>query len=133
MRNGKANSVALELTVVRQLCLHRRRRDPHGSVPEQAWAPKTELPFLPHIFSRQEVRQLLIAAGRFQHRNVGPVLMRMLLLILYCTGLRSPIRTFRASVSKNTPPTRLSPYSRPRIAKRCRCISSQPKATCSTS
>jgi integrase len=80
--------VAQELTVVRQLCLHRRRRDPHGFVPEQAWAPKTELPFLPYIFSRQEVHRLLIAADRYRRRNFGPVLMRTLLLILYCTGLR---------------------------------------------
>jgi integrase/recombinase XerD len=86
--NRKGNTVAQELTVVRQLCLHRRRRDPHGFVPEQAWAPKTELPFLPYIFSRQEVCRLLIAAGRHRRRNVGPVLMRTLLLILYCTGLR---------------------------------------------
>jgi len=86
--NRKGNTVAQELTVVRQLCLHRRRRDPHGFVPEQAWAPKTELPFLPYIFSRQEVYRLLIAAGRHRRRNVGPVLMRTLLLILYCTGLR---------------------------------------------
>ena len=84
----KGNTVALELTVVRQLCLHRRRRDPHGFVPEQAWAPKTELPFLPYIFSRQEVHRLLLAADRYRHRNVDPVLMRTLLLILYCTGLR---------------------------------------------
>jgi integrase/recombinase XerD len=86
--NRKGNTVAQELTVVRQLCLHRRRRDPHGFVPEQAWAPKTELPFLPYIFSRQEVCRLLSAAGRHRRRNVGPVLMRTLLLILYCTGLR---------------------------------------------
>jgi len=86
--NRKGNTVAQELTVVRQLCLHRRRRDPHGFVPEQAWAPKTELPFLPYIFSRQEVRRLLIAASHYRGRNVGPVLMRTLLLILYCTGLR---------------------------------------------
>jgi integrase/recombinase XerD len=86
--NRKGNTVAQELTVVRQLCLHRRRCDPHGFVPEQAWAPKTELPFLPYIFSRQEVHRLLIAAGRHRRRNIGPVLMRTLLLILYCTGLR---------------------------------------------
>lgn len=86
--NRKGNTVAQELTVVRQLCLHRRRRDPHGFVPEQAWAPKTELPFLPYIFSRQEVHRLLIAADRYRRRNFGPVLMRTLLLILYCTGLR---------------------------------------------
>jgi integrase/recombinase XerD len=86
--NRKGNTVAQELTVVRQLCLHRRRHDPHGFVPEQAWAPKTELPFLPYIFSRQEVHRLLVAAGRHRRRNIGPVLMRTLLLILYCTGLR---------------------------------------------
>jgi integrase/recombinase XerD len=86
--NRKGNTVAQELTVVRQLCLHRRRRDPHGFVPEQAWAPKTALPFLPYIFSHQEVHRLLIAASHFQRRTIGPVLMRILLLILYCTGLR---------------------------------------------
>jgi integrase len=86
--NRKGNTVSQELSVVRQLCLHRRRRDPRGFVPEQTWAPKTELPFLPYIFSRQEVRRLLTAAGHCQRRNVGPVLMRTLLLILYCTGLR---------------------------------------------
>jgi integrase/recombinase XerD len=84
----KANTVATELQVVRQFCLHRRRSDPHGFVPERAWAPKTELPFLPYIFSRQEVRRLLRAASRFERRNFGPVLMRTLLLVLYCTGLR---------------------------------------------
>lgn len=86
--NRKGNTVALELSVVRQLCLHRRRRDPHGFVPEQAWAPKTELPFLPYIFSRQQVHRLLVAASRYRRRNIGPVLMRVLLLTLYCTGLR---------------------------------------------
>jgi integrase/recombinase XerD len=84
----KANTIATDLQVVRQFCLYRRRSDPHGFVPERAWAPKTELPFLPYIFSRQEVRRLLRAASRFERRNVGPVLMRTLLLVLYCTGLR---------------------------------------------
>jgi integrase/recombinase XerD len=55
--NRKGNTVAMELTVVRQLCLHRRRRDPDGFVPERAWAPKTELPFLPSIFSPHEVHR----------------------------------------------------------------------------
>lgn len=86
--NRKGNTVAFELSVVRQLCLHRRRRDPRGFVPEQAWAPRTELPFLPYIFSRQDVRRLLRAASGFRRRNFGPILMRALLLVLYCTGLR---------------------------------------------
>src|SRR5258708_37005812 len=88
MENGKGNGVAMELTVVRQLCLHRRRRDPDGFVPERAWAPKTELPFLPSIFSPQEVHRLLVGAAHYQHRNLDPVLMRTLLLELYCPCLR---------------------------------------------
>lgn len=84
----KTNTVSQDFSVVHQLCLHRRRRDPSGFVPERGWVSKTTLPFLPHIFSQQEVRQLLRAAGRLRRRNFSPVLMRTLLLVLYCTGLR---------------------------------------------
>lgn len=86
--NRKAVSIAMEFAVVRQLCLFRRRRDPRGFVPERAWAPKTEMPFLPYIFSRAEIRQALVAADHYKHRRVSPRLMRTLMLILYCTGLR---------------------------------------------
>jgi site-specific recombinase XerD len=84
----KANSIAMEFAVVRQLCLHRRRRDPHGFVPERAWAPKTELPFLPYIFSHKEVRQILAAAKRYDRGGITPRLIHTLILVLYCTGLR---------------------------------------------
>jgi integrase/recombinase XerD len=86
--NRKAVSIAMEFAVVRQLCLYRRRRDPRSFVPERAWAPKTEMPFLPHIFSRAEVRRVLAAAEHYEHRRASPRLMRTLILILYCTGLR---------------------------------------------
>lgn len=86
--NRKAVSIAMEFAVVRQLCLYRRRRDPRSFVPERAWAPKTEMPFLPYIFSRAEVRRVLVAADHYKHRRVSPRLMRTLILILYCTGLR---------------------------------------------
>jgi len=84
----KANSVATELTVVRQLCLYRRRLDPDAFVPDPSWAPKGKLPFTPYVFSHKQVKQLLRAAEKYFHANVGPKLMRTLLLILYCTGLR---------------------------------------------
>jgi integrase/recombinase XerD len=84
----KANSIASELGAIRQLCLYRRRRDPRAFVPDPGWAPKRKLPFAPHVFSPKEVSQLLRAAERYRHANVGPELMRTLLLILYCTGLR---------------------------------------------
>jgi integrase/recombinase XerD len=84
----KANSIASELGPIRQLCLYRRRRDPHAFVPDPGSAPKRKLPFTPYVFSHKEVNQLLRAAERYRHANVGPELMRTLLLILYCTGLR---------------------------------------------
>ena len=85
----KPVTVALELGVLRQLCLYRRRTDPHGFVPGREWAPQcAESHFLPYIFSREEVRALVDAAGVHHGRNLGAVTLRTLLLILYCTGLR---------------------------------------------
>ena len=85
----KPVSVALELGVIRQLCLYRRRSDPQGFVPGRQWAPQsTESHFLPYVFSRAEVRALIDAAGKLPHRNLTPATLRTLLLILYCTGLR---------------------------------------------
>lgn len=78
----------LELGLLRHLCLYRRRRDRGGFVPEQAWAPQTESPFAPHVFSHAEIRQLLDAASRHQGRNIWAGMLHTLLLILYCTGLR---------------------------------------------
>jgi integrase len=57
-------------------------------VPERAWVPKTELPFLPYIFSHREVRQILAAAQRYDRGGITPRLIHTLILVLYCTGLR---------------------------------------------
>jgi len=84
----KPVTVATDLGAIRQLCLHRRRRDPTGFVPEHAWAPQTESRYVPYIFSREEIRRLVDAAGRHRGRNIWAGMLRSLLLILYCTGLR---------------------------------------------
>jgi len=86
----KPVTVALELGVIRQLCLYRRRSDPQGFVPGREWAPQcAESHFLPYVFSREEVRALVEAAGQLHvHRNLTAATLRTLLLILYCTGLR---------------------------------------------
>jgi len=85
----KPVTVALELGVIRQLCLYRRRSDPQGFVPGREWAPQSaESHFLPYVFSREEVRALVDAAGKHAHRNLTATTLRTLLLILYCTGLR---------------------------------------------
>jgi site-specific recombinase XerD len=84
----KPVSCGLELGVLRQLCLYRRRRDPQAFVPEQAYAPQTESPFAPYVFSHAQIRRLLQAASRHNVRNIWAGMLHTLLLILYCTGLR---------------------------------------------
>lgn len=85
----KPMTVALELGVLRQLCLYRRRSDPQGFVPGREWGPRpSQSHFLPYVFSDKEVRALIDAAGTQHGRNLGAATLRTLLLILYCTGLR---------------------------------------------
>jgi integrase/recombinase XerD len=84
----KAVTLANEFGVVRQLCLFRRRRDPSGHVPEQALAPVKESIFLPYVFSHDEVRRILALAVSHQGRFIGASMLRTLILVLYCTGLR---------------------------------------------
>src|SRR4029077_20673438 len=84
----KAVTLGNEFGVIRQLCLYRRRRDPSSYVPEHALAPIKESIFLPYIFSHDEVRRLLAAATSHQGRFIGAPMLRALVLVLYCTGLR---------------------------------------------
>ena len=93
----KAVTVGNEFGVVRQLCLYRRRRDPSGYVPEHALAPIKESVFLPYIFTYEEVRQLLAAATAHHGRFIWSAMLRTLMLVLYCTGMRlgEPSRQFR--------------------------------------
>ena len=84
----KAVTVGNEFGVVRQLCLYRRRRDPSSYVPEHALAPVKESVFLPYIFSHDEVRRLLAAATAHQGRFIWSGMLRTLILVLYCTGMR---------------------------------------------
>lgn len=84
----KAVTVGTEFGVVRQLCLYRRRRDPSSYVPEHALAPVKESVFLPYIFTHDEVRQLLAAATAHKGRFIWSTMLRTLMLVLYCTGMR---------------------------------------------
>lgn len=89
MDGRKAISVAVEMSVMRQLCLFLRRRDPTCVVPGRAWAPQsTESSFLPHLFSEQEIRTLLESATRLRYAPLRPAATRAMILVLYCTGLR---------------------------------------------
>ena len=75
--------------VVRKFCLFLRRRDPDSFVPDRDLAPRVyESHHLPHIFSPAEIRILLEEIGKMQHPFRSRTY-RALLLILYCTGLRT--------------------------------------------
>jgi integrase/recombinase XerD len=84
----KAVTVGNEFGVVRQLCLFRRRYDPTSYVPEHAVAPVKESTFLPYIFSHHDVRRILDLAASHQGRFIWATMLRTLILVLYCTGLR---------------------------------------------
>lgn len=59
-------------------------------VPLPATPPKRLPPFVPYIYSRDELRLLLDTAGRYQQgeSSFDPVTFRTMLLLLYATGLR---------------------------------------------
>jgi integrase/recombinase XerD len=80
--------VANEFGVIRQLCLYRRRHDPSSFVPEHALAPVKESVFLPYIFSHEQVRQIIAAASVHHGRFIWAPMLRALILVLYCTGVR---------------------------------------------
>lgn len=84
----KAVTLANEFGVIRQLCLFRRRRDPTSYVPEHSWAPVKESTFFPYIFSQEEVRRILAAASAYEGPAIWASMLRRLVLVLYCTGLR---------------------------------------------
>ena len=85
----KAISVAVDLQVIRQFCLFRRRKDPTAFVPGVDWAPPVqESHFVPHIFTASDIKLMVRACSSltpWAQYNRG---IRMLLLVLYCTGMR---------------------------------------------
>jgi len=84
----KAVTVGNEFGVIRQLCLYRRRRDPSCYVPEHALAPVKESVFLPYIFTDDDIRRILAAASGHKGRYIWGAMLRTLILVLYCTGIR---------------------------------------------
>lgn len=95
----KPVTATVELGVLRQFGLFRRRSDPRTVVPERDWAPQAAVSeFLPHIFSPAELGQLLRGAAAWRGPHLRAVTLRTLLVILYCTGLR-PGEAVRLDVS----------------------------------
>ncbi len=84
----KPVSITVDLGVIRQFCVFRRRSDPSAFVPDRTWAPQsTESHFLPRVLSEAEITGLLRLAATVRH-PIRATTLRTLLLVLYCTGLR---------------------------------------------
>ena len=89
-RSGrKPISIASDLQIVRQFCLFRRRYDPVAFVPSSDWAPaQRKFHFVPHVFSGVEIQRMLKQSNRLTPWHQYNRCLRLLLLVLYCTGLR---------------------------------------------
>jgi len=72
-----------------QFFRYSRRFDPDGFVPGRDWAPQAaQTHFVPHVFSAVQVRALLNEAQRLRCDLRARPVIRILILILYCMGLR---------------------------------------------
>jgi integrase len=85
----KPVTVTNELGVLRQFCRFRQRYEAQAFVPDRTWAPQsTESIFTPHVFSETEVRRIVAATVRINASPRSRRCYRLLVLVLYCTGLR---------------------------------------------
>ena len=84
----KPVSVAGELAVVRQFYGFLRRQGVRR-LPDPAWPQlRATSDYLPHVFSTQEVRRLVELTRQVGGHPFRRATYRMLILLLYCTGLR---------------------------------------------
>jgi integrase/recombinase XerD len=85
----KPNTTGSYLSALRMFCLFRRRYDAEAFVPDRFWVPRAKAPrFLPYVFSIEEIQQIINATTCLHggaHIRRG---YRLLLSVLYCTGLR---------------------------------------------
>jgi len=87
---SKPCTLGHRFSTVRQFCLFRRRHDPGAFVPERSWAPRTTAaPFLPHIFSTDELRRVIDGTVTIKRSARTRRCLRLLVIVLYCTGLRA--------------------------------------------
>ncbi len=95
----------LQLGIIREFCLYRRRFNPSTFVPDKTntgsmWPLKVPR-FLPYIYSKEEIRKLLITARQLPTTSRYPLRDKtsfMALLLLYATGMRiSEVAALRVS------------------------------------
>jgi len=80
-----------QMREVRNLCLYRRRLDPSCFVPDEHLFPPVHQALRPHIFTDDQINQLLMATQtrvRTTNSPLGPETMRLAIVLLYTTGMR---------------------------------------------
>ena len=96
------------MRVVRNLCLYRRRGEPGCFVPDERLFPRLHQAIRPHIFTDNEIVQLLNAArtlARTSNSPLCPENRRLAIVLLSTTGLRRGELT-RLTVGDYDPPQR---------------------------
>jgi len=90
----KATGTAQQFGIIRELCLYRQRRDPSSYVPDRKLAPRRGPKFLPYALSHDHVRTMIKAARRHPGSLFWGAMLELMLLMLYCMGLRpgEPLR-----------------------------------------
>jgi integrase/recombinase XerD len=85
----KPISVSADMAILRQFYVYLRRRPGRPNLREPLW-PKlpTESAFVPYVLSAKDIQRLLEFAAQLDRPPFRAILYRVLLLILYCTGLR---------------------------------------------
>jgi integrase/recombinase XerD len=80
-----------QMRTVRNLCLYMRRSDPSCFVPDPRCFPARHQPVRPHIFTTEQIVQLLRVAASLQPRSDTPLcpqVFRLAIVLLYTAGLR---------------------------------------------
>lgn len=86
-----ASGRRLRMQIVHHLCVYRRRTEPTCFVPDPTQFPRRQPPPPPHIFSEDQIVQILRAADRMQRNANSPLLRRvarLAVVVLYTSGLR---------------------------------------------
>jgi integrase/recombinase XerD len=85
----KPVTIATYVGIIRAFCQFRRRYDPDAFIPDRSWAPQSATSnFLPHVFSDREIRLIIAETSRIHGSSRTRRCYRLLVTVLYCTGLR---------------------------------------------
>lgn len=87
--NRKPTSVSMDAAVLRQFCAYLRRQPVCPLKHEPSWPQlPTESKFTPYVLAEADVKRLLSLSATLTRPTFRAPLYRMLLLLLYCTGIR---------------------------------------------